>query len=137
MKPGRIVVDSNIWISFLISGMPMFFKEITLDENYKILISADFNNEMKATTKREKFRKYFSLEKASLFINQLAKSSETIYITSNLNLCRDPKDDYLLNLSIDGKAGYLITGDRDLLILKKIENTKIVTLKEFEEIIKI
>jgi len=131
------VVDSNIWISFLISGMPMFFKEITLDENYKILISADFNNEMKATTKREKFRKYFSLEKASLFINQLAKSSETIYITSNLNLCRDPKDDYLLNLSIDGKAGYLITGDRDLLILKKIENTKIVTLKEFEEIIKI
>ena len=57
-------------------------------------------------------------------------------MTTNVNKCRDTKDNYLLNLSIDGKADYLITGDKDLLVLKKIENTQIVTLKEFENIIK-
>ena len=40
------------------------------------------------------------------------------------------KDNFLLNLCIDGKADYLISGDKDLLSLNKVENTEIITLKE-------
>jgi len=48
-------------------------------------------------------------------------------------ICRDPKDDFLLGLAEIAKADYLVTGDRDLLILKKHKMTRIVTVREFEQ----
>ncbi|CAM3467570.1 hypothetical protein AEQU2_02551 [Aequorivita lipolytica] len=36
-----------------------------------------------------------------------------------------------MNLAVDGKADYLITGDKDLLILKTTVKTKIITYSEF------
>ncbi|MFN3803082.1 putative toxin-antitoxin system toxin component, PIN family [Belliella pelovolcani] len=50
---------------------------------------------------------------------------------SKINECRDPKDNFLLSLSVDGKADFLVTGDSDLLVLGKIEKTKIVSWAEF------
>ena len=50
---------------------------------------------------------------------------------SNVNLCRDQKDNFLLSLSKDSQANYLITGDKDLLDLKTLENTKIITMSDY------
>ena len=46
-------------------------------------------------------------------------------------VCRDPKDNFLLALAHDGKADYLLTGDNDLLVMKKFGRTKIVKISEF------
>jgi hypothetical protein len=48
-------------------------------------------------------------------------------------ICRDPKDEFLLALSKESKANYLITGDKDLLDIKVYGRTKIVTVKQFKE----
>lgn len=53
-------------------------------------------------------------------------------VNNEPSLCRDPKDNFLLGLSEISKADYLITGDNDLLILKKYKKTEIITIKEFE-----
>ena len=50
-------------------------------------------------------------------------------------MCRNKKDDFLLNLAIESNADYLIIGDLDLLDIKQIINTKIIKIKEFEEIL--
>jgi len=52
-------------------------------------------------------------------------------IKSAINLCRDPKDNFLLALAIDGNASHLITGDIDLLVLNKIESTEIVSITNY------
>jgi putative PIN family toxin of toxin-antitoxin system len=49
---------------------------------------------------------------------------------------RDPKDDYLLAYALVGQADYLVTGDEDLLVLKQIDQVKIVTPREFATILK-
>ncbi|MEM7533787.1 MAG: putative toxin-antitoxin system toxin component, PIN family, partial [Chloroflexota bacterium] len=46
-------------------------------------------------------------------------------------ICRDPKDDYLLAYAIAGKADYIVTGDKDLLVLEEIEGVKIVKVHDF------
>lgn len=51
--------------------------------------------------------------------------------TSDVTICRDEKDNFLLALAKDSGADYLITGDKDLLILKTIEKTKILTIVDF------
>ena len=55
-------------------------------------------------------------------------------IESYVSICRDVKDNFLLSLSKDAKADFLITGDYDLLVLKTFEATQIVTMAEFYSI---
>ena len=47
-------------------------------------------------------------------------------------ICRDKDDDHVLACALETKADYLVTGDGDLLILKKFHKTRIVTPREFE-----
>ena len=54
---------------------------------------------------------------------------------SKVNVCRDTKDEFLLALSKDGKADYLVTGDKDLLSLYRYRKTDIVTFSQFIEIL--
>jgi putative PIN family toxin of toxin-antitoxin system len=58
--------------------------------------------------------------------------AELVDVHSTVEICRDPKDNFLLALAKDGNADYLITGDNDLLVMKQFEQTKIVMLSEFE-----
>ena len=60
--------------------------------------------------------------------------AELVEVHSVVDVCRDPKDNYLLALAKDSNADYLITGDTDLLVLKEFEKTKIVKLNDFETV---
>ena len=50
-------------------------------------------------------------------------------------ICRDPFDDYVLATAIEGSVEYLVTADKDLLVLKNYKNAKIVTMSTFRNII--
>ncbi|MEA5489407.1 MULTISPECIES: putative toxin-antitoxin system toxin component, PIN family [Pseudanabaena] len=54
-----------------------------------------------------------------------------IEITESITICRDRKDDKFLELAINRKADYLITGDRDLLVLHPFRNIQILTPADF------
>ena len=56
---------------------------------------------------------------------------DLIEVENIITVCRDPKDTFLLALAKDGKADYLLTGDKDLLILTKFGKTKIKTITDF------
>jgi putative PIN family toxin of toxin-antitoxin system len=61
---------------------------------------------------------------------------DLVDVKIKVNACRDPKDNFLLSLSKDGKANFLITGDKDLLELKSFGTTKIITFTKFIEELK-
>lgn len=66
-----------------------------------------------------------------MLISLIRRRSLFINVTSQITLSRDAKDDFLLALSIDGQADYLLTGDEDLLVLEKIESTLILKIADF------
>ena len=68
---------------------------------------------------RSKFDKYVTREIRTLFTTKILTESLTILPTVKHSLCRDPKDDKFLDLAHASAATYLITGDQDLLVLKK------------------
>lgn len=55
-------------------------------------------------------------------------------VKSKVDICRDPKDNFLLALAIDSDANYIISGDNDLLTLKSFASAKIISYREFEAI---
>ena len=51
-------------------------------------------------------------------------------------ISRDPDDDNVLRLAEETKAEYIVTGDKDLLVLNSHTRTKIVAPREFTEILR-
>ena len=56
---------------------------------------------------------------------------EWVPIIERIEACRDPKDDKFLELAVNGQADYLVTGDKDLLVLHPFKTTQILSTKEF------
>lgn len=51
---------------------------------------------------------------------------------SEHEICRDPRDEHVLACARIAGAEYLVTGDKDVLVLKQLETCKIVSPREFE-----
>lgn len=130
-KRSRIVIDTNIWIGFLLTKNYSAFDKILTAPGLKLLFSAALLEEFIEVARRPKFTKYFSPSDLEELLFRMNEHGEFITVTSSTLICRDPKDNFLLALSKDGKASYLITGDKDLLDLKRFGRTQIITLKKF------
>ena len=130
-KKSRIVIDTNIWISFLLTKDFSLFDKIVSNPNLILVFSAKLLEEFIEVAGRPKFKKYFSTDDLEELLFQMREHGEFITVTTSTNICRDPKDNFLLSLSKDGKASHLITGDKDLLDLKRFGKTEIVTMKKY------
>jgi uncharacterized protein len=134
-KSIRVVVDTNVWISYLIGKRLQLLTTLLADRRVTLVISKGLLNEIELVTRRPKFRKYFSLER----VNELVKLMRVIgdeYELSETNIfARDPKDSFLLTLASTSKADYLVTGDLDLLELKRLGKTIIISVGDFERAI--
>ena len=132
----KIVVDTNLWISFLMSlPTERRLKRLLLSEKIVFLFSRTLFDELETIAKRRKFRQYFEASHVDDLLQMLIEIVEIVDVHSAVRICRDPKDNFLLALAKDGSADYLITGDCDLLTLEKLEKTKIVTLSAFERML--
>ena len=103
-----------------------YLDQILIDTRFDLLISQQEIDELTLVLKRPKFQKYINAEQIETLISLILRRSIVIEVSSQIALSRDPKDDYLLALSIDGHADYLITGDKDLLVLEQFEQTIII-----------
>jgi putative PIN family toxin of toxin-antitoxin system len=131
IKKTKVIIDTYLWISFLISGEHQKMDFLFSSGKIRLLFSERLFAEFIGVTGREKFRKYFSKSDIDELAMMMKKVAKIVRTTTVLTQCRDPKDDFLLELAVDGKADYLITGDNDLLELKTINKTKIVTIGYF------
>lgn len=132
----KIIVDTNIWISFLIGKNLKGLQEYIDSQTVLIVTCNEQIQELTEVFKKPKIKKYFTPQQIWEFFELLDESSVNVVIKTKTELCRDLKDNYLLSLAIDSNADFLITGDNDLLILSSIENTKIIKFIDFEIIIK-
>jgi uncharacterized protein len=131
-KSYKIIVDSNIWISFLIGKSLLGLQNHIDSQNLKIITCNEQLIELSEVFKKPKFKKYFTKEQILEFFELLDESSECIVLSTRSNICRDPKDNYLVSLALDSKANFLITGDKDLLDLNKIEQTIVLKYSDFD-----
>lgn len=72
-----------------------------------------------------------TLEERERFLEALVREAELVEITEEIYVCRDPKDDQILELAVNGKASCIVTGDQDLLVLNPFRRIPIVTPAEF------
>ena len=55
-------------------------------------------------------------------------NGEIIKVSSKGDACRDKEDNFLLSLARDGKSNYLITGDKEQLVIESFSKNKIINV---------
>lgn len=118
-------------ISFLIKNDFSRLELVLTEDDTALLSSKELFGEFIEVCKRPKFRRYFSPLLAKELFSQLELHSIMVNTVSEVNVCADPKDNFLLSLAKDGQATHLLTGDKDLLKIKRFENTRILTISAY------
>ena len=130
-KEISVVIDTNWWVSLFLSKNKSALTN--LFRNNKIIVYRSYylTQEICQVLTRPKFKDAFTLFYFEDFMARYEKSTTLILINSTVSVCRDEDDNFLLALAKNAKADFLITGDKDLLVLNNFETTKIVTLNQF------
>ncbi|MDO8928463.1 MAG: putative toxin-antitoxin system toxin component, PIN family [Bacteroidota bacterium] len=132
MGKSKIIIDTNLWVSFLLTKQFSFLDDLLENHKIELIFSQELMSEFLGVVNRPKLRKYFSDENLEMILDIIDQHADFVKVTSTTNVCRDEKDNFLLSLAKDGFANYLITGDQDLLVIKQFERTEIITIAEFK-----
>ena len=102
----RGVFDNNVLVSsVLLAGVPRKAFDKLVD-NGTILISVPVLLELADVLNREKFDKYVAYDERMHFMVSFLKVAEIVEISETMLVCRDPKDDKLLDLAVSGNADF-------------------------------
>jgi len=124
----RYVFDTNVLVSALLfnTSVPGQSFARSLDEG-TVLLSPSLVKELNDVLGREKFNRYVTSEERERFLESLILESELLEITESIQACRDPKDNRILELAVQGNASFVVSGDSDLLVLNPFRSIQIVS----------
>lgn len=135
----KATLDTNVLISgfALNDGQPKLIIEYWIDNAFTLVISSLILTEFSEVICRPKIKTRYGLSEteiaAAIKLLQTRSILTSVNFESDIQI-RDSKDQFILGTALSGQADYLVTGDKDLLVIKhhkKIGKLKIVTPSEF------
>jgi uncharacterized protein len=137
----RAVLDANVYASALIKpdGPPgRILRLLVVDRAFEVVLSASILVELRRCLGYPKLRKFIPLADAELdlWILSVELLAEVVTPTREVRAVpEDPDDDHLLAAALEGRAAFLVTGDRHILALGEYEGIRIVTPAEFLKVL--
>jgi putative PIN family toxin of toxin-antitoxin system len=130
-----VVVDTNIFISATFwEGQPYAVVKKALNQEIVVFISQDIINEIKRVLVRDFSLSTKEINKiidSFILFTHLVKPKEKINV-----VIEDPSDNRIIECAITCNAKHIITQDKHLLKLKEFKGIKIITPKDFLDLIK-
>lgn len=129
----RVLLDTNVlFAAFVTHGVCAgVYEECLLHAD--IIVSTHILNELaEHLTGKGKFTK----AEAQEVVRAVRKDAEIVAPAPlEKPVCRDPDDDWILATALAGGADVIVTGDKDLLVLKRFRGIPIVTPRGFLELL--
>lgn len=133
MKRDIIILDTNIWISYLLSRRYDILTTIILSNKLDIVTCNNLIDEISEVLQREKFRRYINKKEVSEAIKIHIKLCRFIEVQMKTDYLTDKKDNYLIDLYQTVGATLLVTGDKQVLEQAPKFGINAITLKQFED----
>ena len=129
----KVVLDCNIWISFLIGHQAQFVQQILTDTRFDVYVCEELLEEIHDVCSRPKIRTRINDEELDDFFRIIYAFCRMAKIERQAQSeIRDPKDLYLLSLAESIDADYIVSGDSDLLELQQHKQTKMLAFADFK-----
>jgi putative PIN family toxin of toxin-antitoxin system len=131
----KIVIDSNVFVSsFFWGGYPREVFERVINGLDELYITDEILKEITSVMNSSKF--VANSDEIEDYIKIIEKYSKKIISKNVLEpISRDKDDDKILQCGLDGGVDFIVTGDKDLLVLIEYEQIKIIKPKEYLEIV--
>ena len=129
----RIVLDTNILVSALISGegTPGQVLARVRRERITLVTSRLQIDELQDVLAREKLKPYIRPDEADDLLFHLEAVAMVVAELPDVRISPDPRDNPILATALAGEAEMIVSGDkRDMLALGRIEGIPIVTARE-------
>jgi len=134
----RIVLDTNILISALISpaGPSDSLYRAWRNGQFYLITSEEHLEEFRRITRYPHLRPYIQ-PAAGTMLNEIRLLAVMVSNLPKLKASRDPGDNFILAMAVAGHADFLVTKDkRDILSMKRYQQTRIITVGRMAEILK-
>ncbi|HXN45832.1 MAG TPA: putative toxin-antitoxin system toxin component, PIN family [Bryobacteraceae bacterium] len=134
----RLILDTNILLSGLLSplGAPAQLLDAWERKAFTLVACDALVAELREVAARPFFRARLRASAAELLAAGIRDFSSFYRDLPSDPVAPDPKDSYLLALVEAGHAEFLVTGDKELLALKRHKPARIVTPATMIEILK-
>jgi len=130
----RVVLDTGILIAALITRdtPPDRIYQAWRKRRFELVTSEWQLEEFRRVSRHPKLRKYLQPIEAGNLVSGLRHQARLLDDLPDVELSADPDDNPLLAMAIAGEVDYLVSGDkRDVLSLKKVGKTRIITARRF------
>ena len=133
----RVVIDANVWVSALLNpGNARTIQELFEAGRFHLFAATEIMTEYSNVFSRTTFSARINPERKELLLNLIQEAARVVQLTGSLpQISRDPKDDIFLECAGVADCDYLVTGDKDLLVLQNYGRTTIVTPTQFLQIL--
>jgi len=133
----RVVLDTNFWVSYLISHRPPIADVIDIHlarGDFEAVTSPVLLEELERVLQYPKLQRYYDPETLLRFVALVAVLNELVDLPENVpTICRHPADDWVIATAVAGNAEVIVSGNRHLLELKQVGKTHILSPRLFLE----
>ena len=133
----RIVVDTSVLIRYLIkpsAAVRHLIEELWLNDDVVMVSSPELVAELEDVLTRDYIRALIRPQEGKALLNAIQIKAKILSPLGQVpSYTRDPKDDKFIACAVAGQASYVITEDKDILVLEKLGDLQMVTPYDFVE----
>jgi putative PIN family toxin of toxin-antitoxin system len=135
----RAVFDTNVLVSYLLTHRPpiatLIDRHLT-QEDIVLVTAPELLEELDRILQYPKLQRYYTEEERTRFVALLMALSEVVELPETIpRICRDPDDDQVIACAVAGGDDVIVSGDRDLLVLKQVGDIPILVTHELVHLV--
>ena len=119
--------------AIVFAGLPLTFLRLAAQQAFHPLTSISLLDELEDVLRRKFSRPQTEIDAIRA---RLETEFEVVSAAISLSVIKaDPDDDRVLECAVAGRADYIVSGDKHLLNLAEYQGIRILTLREFMDIL--
>lgn len=136
-KELKVVIDTNVIISAVIGKSATLVKIYNSFVNnlFTPILSPPLQEEILNVARKPRLRRYFRAREIKRLKELIKVDTLLVMPTKKILICRDAKDNIILETALEAKANLIVTGDKDLLILKSFLGIPIIEPRKFSNLL--
>lgn len=127
----RAVIDTNVLIRYLLrpsAAIKDLIETWWLGDRVQMVTAPELVDELEGVLNRESMRALIRPEEGRILLDAIHQKAELLRPLGSVPVfTRDPKDDKFVACALAGSADYLVTEDKDILVLAVVGDVRILT----------
>ena len=121
----RAVLDTNIWVSAILNpaGFPAEIIKSFRQGDFLAVISEPIISEIADVLSRPRIKNKYGVTEADILelLILIEERCDHVLLSGDVQVCRDPEDNSIIETAIKGHAAYIVTRDDDIKFDKSVE----------------